>query len=234
MNILRAILFLFAPVLTIGPVAAAQSLAELGWSVFTLDDKKPTHFALQGRSIEVLSDNSVAFLYRRLTPDEAKAGCASWQWLVQQTMAPTDLSKQGADDRPLAVHLVFPFPDESVGLWTWARRKIVARKTGDVFKGRSLTYVWGGTRPAGSWMPNPFAPKDAALLTLQPGSAALNQWRQESIRFRDDYERIFKAHAPDPVLVVISGDSDDTHTQANGYIANLDFKTDADCGRTKP
>lgn len=207
--------------------AAGQSLAALGWNVATVQDQRPAEFTLVDDAIQVLADRGVAFLYRELAAPEASSTCLNWLWTVLEAMPPTDLAKPGADDRPLAVHLIFPYSEKASGLFTSIRRRIVARRLGGAFAGRMVTYVWGGVQPAGSWLPNPFLPGDAALGVLRSGGEPLGSWQTERVGFRADYERQFGEPAPDPTHVVISGDSDDTRSRSLGYVRNLAFD---ECG----
>ncbi len=99
--------------LPIGP-----DLERAGWKVLTLSGKPPTHFV--GRAdgtIKVTSESSVAFLYLEVPVASQHKRRLSWRWRVDLAMSPTDLSRKGHDDRPLALHVSFPSRSHEGGLW---------------------------------------------------------------------------------------------------------------------
>ncbi len=78
-----------------------------GWRVLTLTGKSPTRFVARDGAIEIEAQSSVAFLYRPVPASARSPRYLSWQWRVLRDVPAADLSRAGADDRPLAVHVWF-------------------------------------------------------------------------------------------------------------------------------
>ena len=86
-----------------------------GWNTYTPRGKEPARFSIDtDGALRIQADQAVAFLYRPVPKEAARATALSWQWQVEKDFPPTDLSKPGFDDRPLAVHVFFS--DKDAGL----------------------------------------------------------------------------------------------------------------------
>ena len=195
-------------------------LERAGWKVLTLSRKPPTQFV--GRAdgtIEVTAESSVAFLYRDVPTASQHKRYLSWRWRVDLAMLPTDLSRKGYDDRPLALHVSFPSPANEGDIWQRLRRAFI----GVPLSGKLITYVWGGTGQRGDKLVNPHVEGDGVMYILRSGYTPPGQWFAEKINIAADFERAFGYEAPPPMYIMVSADTDDTESRSIGWIADIVF-----------
>ena len=205
-------------------LSAGANLDGAGWELLVFAGDGEGRFI--GRSdgvIEVTADSSAAFLYREIDEMNRKMRYLSWRWRVDATMPPTDLSRPGADDRPLALHLVFPHDPEETGLFARLSNSLIAEFVGPAFTGRLVTYTWGGTGARGDRLRNPHLDDDGVMIILRPGDAQTGKWFHERIDIAADFERAFGREAVMPHYIAISADGDDTGTKSRSYIAGIEF-----------
>lgn len=209
-----------------GPAAAATlptavDLEAVGWRQLTLPGKSPTRFA--GRpdgAIEVRASDSASFLYMDVSGKSEHARYLSWRWRVEQASAPTDLTRKGADDRPLALHVWFPERGGDRDPW-----ELLSGAVGWAFDvpvpGKVLTYVWGGRAERGVYLPNPYLEDDGMMVVLRPGDAPKGRWFEETIDIAADFEMAFGYAAPPAAYVAVSADFDDTKGTSMALIADI-------------
>ena len=162
-------------------------------------------------------------LYRSVAQDEKARRFLTWRWRVDQTMPPTDLSRQGGDDRPLAVHLWFPLPDERADFWDRLKTPLQRLFTDLPVNGQVLTYVWGGKGDRGEKILNPFLDGRGMMIILRDGTTETGQWFDEKIDFASDFRMAFGFAAPLPEALAVSGDADDSQGRSLGVVAHLAF-----------
>ena len=201
--------------------ALDAGLAAAGWQVLRFGSGPPTQFRREpGGAIAVAADGGVAFLFRPLAAGEA-APQLTWRWQVAAAPPPSDPASAGRDDRPLAVHVFFA--DVRSGILDGMRRTLRRQLLGAPFGGRLITYMWGGTAPAGTRLANPHLPSDARIVVLRDATAPLGTWQVERVDVAADYAAAFGAAAPSPTHVAISADADDLGGRSLGRIADLAF-----------
>lgn len=226
----KVIAFGFVVAALAGPATTTPALAEIdpdltsaGWHMVSVPGQTPARFLAGGPGeIKVLTDRSVAFLYRPVTEAEA-SGVLNWRWRVDKAGPDTDQAEKGKDDRPIAVHLWFPMTDEQWSFTDWLY---------DLFGfpavGNALTYVWGGRSAVGTSMANPHLPPGRGVITIaSAGPEAQGRWIAQSHDYAADFERYFGRPAPKPVYIAISGDTDDVGGMSAARIADLRFSDDA-------
>jgi hypothetical protein len=197
-------------------------LAASGWQVLRVGSGPPTRFRLEpGGAIAVAADGGAAFLWRPLATGEAGTE-VSWRWQVAFAPPPSDPARVGHDDRPLAVHVLFAGAP-GTGVFDGIRRAVRRQLLGAPFAGRLITYMWGGTAPAGTRLPNPYLPSDGSIVVLRDGSAPLGTWMREHVDLAADYAAAFGSAAPAATHIAISADADDLGGQSLGWIADLAF-----------
>ena len=212
----------------IGSAATANTGAHGDdWQVLTFPGIDPSQFVLgsDGR-IDVLAENSSALLYRMVTPAEGEQPFLRWRWRVDRTMPSTDLSRKGADDRPLAVHLWFPVPEERLSFWDRMTDALRADLLDAPLTGYVLTYVWGGKRTRGQKMLNPYIGDRGVMIILRDGGTPTGRWFDEKIDYARDFEMAFGFRPPSPSHIALSGDADDTWSRSAGTVARLAFAGD--------
>lgn len=117
---------------------ASDNLQATGWRLLTFAGIPATRFEqMTDGAIAVDTMSSSAVLYKRL-PEDAEGHILTWRWKVKKGLPPTDQSRKGADDRPLAVHVWFEPRVATSGFF-----KTMVRAFGFDVPGRVLTYTWG-------------------------------------------------------------------------------------------
>lgn len=216
--------FLLA-VATLAPLEAAACVLDgESWDMVTMPGRNATRFVCAGDGVEIEASSAVAFLYRTSQPAEAAATRLAWRWRVDAAPPATDLSQRGADDRPVAVHLVFPADGEGVNLLRRLGAAMRGAIAGAPFAGRVLTYVWGGTGEPGALIASPYMAGDGYLIVLRNGTTPLGEWMDEAVDFRADFQRAFGGDAPAPIYVAVSADTDDRGGVSRAGVAALRFE----------
>ena len=100
--------FILALALTISSslVCAEQVYFDDGWreqkfSLFSSND-----FLLGGHTLGVRSNKTVSVLWTRLPLSMWGGRRAKWDWAVELSVPPTDLTKKGGDDRNLSIYFL--------------------------------------------------------------------------------------------------------------------------------
>ncbi len=201
-----------------------RDLSAAGWREITLPDKDASRYVGQpDGTMAISADASVSFLLYDVSEASEGSRYMRWRWRVDKAPPPSDLAKIGEDDRPIAVHLLFP-EEEPSGLFGFIEN-IAADMFGLPSHGKVLTYVWGGLRMRGEALANPHLEEDGTLIVLRPGSTPMGQWFAEEIDYRADFERAH-GYAPPPLAyVAISADSDDTPGQSMAALADLSLSS---------
>lgn len=201
-------------------LAFGPDLAAAEWSVYTPRKKAPATFSVErDGSLTVEADTAVAFLYRFVPKDLAESRTLSWQWRVDHDFAGTDLSKPGADDRPIAVHVYFA--DEEIGPMGRLTRGL-GRLFGAPVSGRAITYVWGGHVAPRTMIPNPFMKDGEGVFVIcQPSGDGDSDWRSEVMDLEQDYLAAFGDVPAAVSTIAVSSDTDDTRAYALARLRNL-------------
>jgi hypothetical protein len=220
---------LVAGVCLAGPAGAEVSpmtpdLERAGWKIVALPESPATRFS--GRAdgiIDVAGEDSFAMLYRGISDANRRQPFLTWRWRVDTTIPPTDLTRKGHDDRPLALHLWFPEDPDQMGLLKKLGR-LIAWVLDVPVPGKVLTYVWGGIGRRGDSMINPHLEDDGVIIILRPGGAPTGRWFSERIDIGADFERAFGGRAPSPAYVAVSADADDTGGRIEASISDIEFR----------
>src|SRR3972149_1979977 len=133
------------------PAATAETLrfgSDLaGWSVVQFPGIAPAHFAAtDDATLSIATDRAAGILWHPLSGTTQHARTARWRWRVDEGVAPTDLTRRGADDRAIGIYFVFSDrPEPATGpLETLASSPVTA-----------LVSVFGGGRPGGTGIASP-------------------------------------------------------------------------------
>jgi hypothetical protein len=178
--------------------ALDPGLAEAGWRLQPVRGRAVAQFALEEAGVvRITAQDSVGFLLR---PFPGQPGRLGWRWRVESAAAPSDASARGADDRSAALHVLFA----ATGVLSFMRRGL----TPEGMAGRGLTYCWGGG-PPGLRLPNPYAPRDGALIILRGAEAPLATWLEEGVDVAADYAAAFRETPPAVTHLALSADTDD-------------------------
>jgi len=207
---------LLAGVLTMGCAAEPPGAPPAGWTVAGVPGKRTTVFSAGPDGvITIQADQSVGFLVRE-TPDARHPAQSpngprlTWRWRVKQAPPPVPPDAVGRDDRPAAVHVVFARTQDGEGAMTGLRRWFRGAAVHEAFAGRTITYMWGGTLPAGTRLPNPYLRQDGWIIVLRGSETPLGEWRTETIDPMADYRALFGVAAPALTHLVLSADTEDS------------------------
>ena len=196
-----------------GPASAQQidfgsAWQEQRFAIFGSND-----YALQGSSLGVRSDGTVSLLWRALPEGFAGTTQATWDWQVQTSVPPTDLSRKGGDDRNLALYFIFLPPEAAATARTAGVRALLDNP--DV---RVLMYIWGGSHAVGQIVPSPYlGARGRSMIRQNAGTGSAS----ETVDLARDHQRAFGEAAQSLVGLAVSSDSDDTRTQIAAGIARL-------------
>lgn len=198
----------------------APDLEQIGWRVHTPRGKQAADFTIDGDgSLDVAAVQAVSFLYRPIPKTDKSPRVLSWQWRVDEGFPGTNLSAPGRDDRALAVHVYFS--DQNAGVMRRLTRG-VASMFGAPVSGRAITYVWGGQRPVGTVVANPFMDDGEGVLVIKRSSTEVTkQWVAETIDLVADYRIAFGEQAPPVRYIAVSADTDDTGATSRARIKDL-------------
>ena len=170
-------------------------------------------FALRGGALDVVSDGTVSLVWSALPETAWDSTTAAWQWAVEESVPPTDLTRKGGDDRNLAVYFVFlPASDARSVRGAGIRRLL------DNEQARVITYVWGGAHERGQMLPSPYLGARGRTVVLRPagtGSAS------ERVDLAADYGQAFGGQPPSIVGVAVSADSDHTDSEIRARVSDL-------------
>ncbi len=173
-------------------------LAEAGWRLQPVRGRAVAQFTLdEAGFVRITAQDSVGFLLRSFP---GPPGRLAWRWRVESAAPPSEAGARGADDRSAALHVLFA----AGGMLSFMRRSL----TPEGMAGRGLTYCWGGG-PRGRRLPNPYAPRDGAIIILRGTEAPLATWLEEMVDVAADYEAAFGESAPHVTHLALSADTDD-------------------------
>jgi Protein of unknown function (DUF3047) len=96
----------------------------------------------------------------------------------------------------------------------------VLLKTGLFF--RALKYVWSTTLPAGTALESRHN-SNVKIIVLESGKEHLGQWVSERVNVRDDINRFFGDKWNEIHGIGIMTDSDNTHSSAEAWYADIRF-----------
>ncbi|MFT7390544.1 MAG: hypothetical protein ACI9ZH_000768 [Paracoccaceae bacterium] len=179
------------------PVSFDDAWTEQRFSLFSSND-----FGLGGDTLSVRSDGTVSLVWAPVAGASQGARHAAWSWAVDRSVAPTDLTLKGGDDRDLSVYFVFLPPEAAAKA---AGRGIKALL--DDPDARVLTYVWGGAHARGEILHSPYLGPRGRTVILRPAGPGE---AQESIDLARDHMAAFGTAPGSLVGLAVSADSDDT------------------------
>ena len=184
-----------------------------GWREQRLKLLSSNDFTFDAR-LGVVSDATVSLVWTQLDPQDHDATRASWDWSVETSVVPTDLTLRGGDDRNLSLFFVF-LPGEQVASidLTDVRRLLLNE---DV---RILQYVWGGdVEEPGALLPSPYLEERGMIVALRPaGTGAFD----ESVDLVAEFARAFGGEPTALVGLAVSADSDDTGGRIVGEVGPI-------------
>ncbi|MFN2305555.1 MAG: DUF3047 domain-containing protein [Paracoccaceae bacterium] len=167
-----------------------------------------------GQTLQMTSEHTVSIAWTRVPQADWDSTGAGWTWSVSESVAPTDLSVKGGDDRNLSLYFVFVPQETAPDLASAGIRALLGRS--DV---RVIQYAWGGNNPVGQVIPSPYG---------EPGTGVTIPLRQAdtgsesvTVDLAADYARAWGGTPGALIGLAVSGDSDDTRGKIEAEISNL-------------
>jgi hypothetical protein len=127
-----------------------------------------------------------------------------WTWAVKVLPKGANSCRQETDDQAIQLLVVWPGSPEAL-------------------PPRVIAYVWDTTQPVGTICKS----KKAGTLTyvvVHSGEAELGTFLTESRNVREDFNRIYGSEPPDPAVISLAIDSNDTHTSAEAFFGPIKFR----------
>jgi len=212
---MRRLLIVVALCAALPAIAAPVSFAT-GWSEQRLRLFSSNDYSF-GSALGIVSDGSVSLAWTRVGRADWAARVASWDWAVDQSVPPTDLSRKGGDDRNISLYFVFVPLDVAPTLAGANIRSLLGND--DV---RVLQYAWGGNHAPGQVIMSPYGPPgQGATVALRPAGTGEHS---ESVDLAADYATAF-GDAPGALVgLAVSADADDTDSVIRASIAGLNLR----------
>jgi len=142
--------------------------------------------------------------------DPEKYPVLSWRWRVERMPERADIASRSGDDAGARLFVVFRAPKDSP-------------RASD----RKLEYVWDTTHPAGTILPDPYAPEDQKAIVLESGSAKRGQWVREQVNLLDDYKRAFGEKPGWVKTIAFASDSNETRSKTISDFDDLQINPSA-------
>lgn len=191
-----------------GPVSFNNGWSEQRLKLFSSNDYS------FGTNLGIRSDGSVSLAWTRLPRGEWGARAASWNWTVEQSVPPTDLSLKGGDDRNISLYFVFLPEDQAAASEGAGIRSLLGND-----QVRVLQYVWGGNHARGQVIPSPYGPPgQGATVALRQASTGAHR---EDVDLARDYATAFGGAPGALVGLAVSADSDDTNSNIRAALGAL-------------
>jgi hypothetical protein len=206
--------FLFAATVIaralLAPAAAAEiefggDLYAAGWREFAFRNHAATQYRAEDGVLAIRAEQSSSMLYRQLARERLSPLGARWSWRVDEGVGPTDLTRKGGDDAPLALYFVFADGKTAERLGRKAPsmlRMLGARNT------TTLVYVFGGAETGP--LKSPYLSGRSQSIVLRPAMSARGEWFAEDVDLAADHAQAFGAPPQRLIAVAVSSDSDDT------------------------
>lgn len=211
--------------LTAATVACCAALAapaggepiafDSSWETVRFPRLDSNEYDFSGNSLIIRSDDSVSIVVKILPERHWGATTAHWEWAVDQSVPPTDLSRRGGDDRNIIIYFVF-MPERAIrSMKTITPRKLIMDNDATI-----LSVAWGGNHRRGEVMDNPFMDGRGKIIVLRQSGTGIFD---ESFDMAGSYAAAFGSAPERLVAVAVGSDSDDTGSAVRARITGLEL-----------
>ncbi len=157
--------------------------------------------------LRMRSEKASVSIHREMKLDLKKFPVLSWKWKVTKLPDGADARSSESDDQAAGVYVVFPrFPS--------------------FINSQFIGYVWETNAPQGTILRSRKNPM-VHYIVVRSGMDHLDKWITEKRNVMDDYRSVFGAEAPVVGGIALMIDTDDTLSDAESYIAQVEFEGDA-------
>lgn len=129
-----------------------------------------------------------------------------WRWKAVTLPRGGDARRKATDDQALQLYVVFErFPS--------------------ALRSRIIGYIWDSTAPVGTIIKSEKTGR-VTYVVVRSGPKDLGKWLDESRNVYEDYKRIYGEEPQELIKAVsLAIDSDDTQSSAEGYVAQIVFRS---------
>ena len=155
------------------------------------------------RALRLKSSDEHSTIAKKIRVDLRATPILEWTWKIVKLPAGADIRKKETSD--LTGHI----------LVAWPRFPALLRT-------RLIGYVWDTIAPA----PTVEKSRKTGAVTffvVRSGPRELNRWLTERRNVYEDYRKIFGEAPENPQVVVVSIDTNDTHSEAEAFIGRITF-----------
>ncbi len=200
----------------LAPPAGGEPIAfDNSWKTVRFPRLDSNEYDFSGNSLIIRSDESVSIVVKILPERLWEATAASWEWAVDQSVPPTDLSRRGGDDRNIIIYFLF-MPERTIrSMSAIAPRKLILNDDAKI-----LSVAWGGNHRRGEVMDNPFAKGRSKIIVLRQSGTGMFD---ESIDIAGSYAAAFGSAPEKLVAVAVGSDSDDTGSAVRARVSGLEL-----------
>ena len=153
------------------------------------------------RVLHLLSVDNSFGVYREFKFDVREYPILRWRWKVTALPQNGDVRRKETDDQAAQIYVPFPrFP-------AWLNTRLVG-------------YIWENKTPKGLKVTSrKFS--STRYIVLESGAEKLGQWVEEERNVYEDYKTLFGEEPPLAGGITLMIDSDDTHSRAEGFFADI-------------
>ncbi len=193
---------------------SARGIPE-GWKAYETPGGHPAYdFTIVDdggrRALSLRSRDDHSTIARRISVKLAETPILQWDWKVVELPRGADLRQKTASDSTGHPLLVWPRPPA-------------------ILRSRLIGYVWDLALAPDTIVKSAKA-GGVYFIVVRSGAADLGTWKTERRDVRADYRRVFEEDAPDPEVIALSIDTNDTRAPAACVIGQIAF-TPPDAGR---
>jgi DUF3047 family protein len=180
-----------------------------GWTPYATFGGRPKYdFVItedEGRrALHVASHDEHSTIAKEVNINVEATPILEWSWKIVETPAGADVRRRETSD--LTGYLVVVWP-----------------RIPHALRSRLLAYAWGSTEPIGA-LERSRKTGTLTFVILRSGAEQSGRWLTERRNIVDDYRRVYGEPPEEgPKVVVISIDTNDTHSKASAFIGRIVF-----------
>ncbi len=179
-----------------------------GWNTYATIGGRPAYdFSVAEedgrRALHLKSHHDHSTITKEIRVDLRATPILEWTWKIVELPAGADIRKKETSD--LTGHI----------LLAWPRFPALLRT-------RLIGYAWDTTAPAQT-LNTSRKTGAVTFLVVRSGPRDLNRWLTERRNVYEDYRTVFGEDGENPQAVVLSIDTNDTHSRAEAFIGRIIF-----------
>ena len=157
------------------------------------------------RALRLRSHDDHSTIAKKIRVDLRATPILEWTWKIVKLPAGADIRKKETSD--LTGHIFLAWP-----------------RVPALFRTRLIGYVWDTLAPAQT-VEKSQKTGAVTFFIVRSGARDLNRWLTERRNVYEDYRKIFGEEPENPEAVIVSIDTNDTHSRAEAFIGRIIFTT---------